>query len=113
MPRRSRLTAPTGAVRRLPRRVGEAHEYARRAAGKQHAVALSLGTVPVVTNDNRHAERKVLEDAMVNLGLRPLALGVETNPFCTRPIEGSTSCSLWLPTTGALINPDRKRATWP
>jgi hypothetical protein len=81
--------------------------------GKQHAVALSLGTIPVVTNDNRHAERKVLEDAMVNLGLRPLALGVETNPFCTRPIEGSTSCSLWLPTTGALINPDRKTATWP
>jgi hypothetical protein len=51
---------------------------------------------------------------MVNLQLRPLAIAVEVNPFRARPREGIETCSARLPTTsGAVINPEQKTATWP
>lgn len=64
-------------------------------------------------DDGCHAERKLLEDAMVNLQLRPLAIAVEVNLFRTRPREGMETCPARLPATGAVINPDQKTATWP
>jgi hypothetical protein len=81
--------------------------------GRQQATTVSLGC-PVLDDDGCHAERKVLEDAMVNLQLRPLAIAIEVNLFCTGPQEGVETCSAKLPTTTrAVINPGQKTATWP